>query len=216
MAQTESARLYGYYRSSTSYRTRIALNLKGIAFEHIDIRLDRGAQLESEFTAMNPMNAVPVLEMDSLRLIQSPAILEYLEEQYPDPRLLPTPTPARQRVRELAALVGCDIHPVNNLRVLKFLRSEHHADDQAIATWYRHWINAGFAAYETLLTQTDRAEGYCVGETTSLAEVFLIPQIYNASRFEVDMTPYPEIASIDSRCASDPAFSAAHPDRFKP
>jgi maleylpyruvate isomerase len=151
-----------------------------------------------------------------LSLLQSPAILDYLEEHYPDPRLLPEPAPARQRVRELSALVGCDIHPVNNLRVLKYLRREFEADDARIAEWYRHWIAEGFSAYEKLLGATDRTAGFCVGAATSMAEIYLLPQIYNARRFDLDMTPYPRIAEIEARCLDLSEFRNAHPDQSKP
>lgn len=216
MAESTSVRLLGYYRSSTTYRTRIALNLKGIAFESIDVRLDRGAQHDDAFTQKNPMAAVPVLEIDGLELLQSPAIIDYLEEHYPEPGLLPSDTAPRQRVRELSALIGCDIHPVNNLRILQHLRAEFGADTEAIGAWNRHWMSKGFSAFEALLNRTERTPGYCVGEDTTVAECFLLPQLYNARRFDVDLARYPGIVEIERRCLAERAFIDAHPDQFKP
>ncbi|MEL6367089.1 MAG: maleylacetoacetate isomerase [Pseudomonadota bacterium] len=216
MTESSSVRLLGYYRSSTTYRTRIALNLKGIAFESIDIRLDRGAQHDDAFMQMNPMAAVPVLEIDGLELLQSPAIIDYLEEHYPAPALLPSDTVPRQRVREFSALIGCDVHPVNNLRILQYLRAEFGADTESINAWNRHWMSKGFTAFEALLNGTDRAPGYCVGDRTTIAECFLLPQLYNARRFEVDLARYPEISKIEHRCLNETAFIHAHPDQFKP
>ncbi|MEO0363874.1 MAG: maleylacetoacetate isomerase [Pseudomonadota bacterium] len=211
-----TAKLHGYYRSSTTYRTRIALNLKGIEFESVDVRLDKGAQHTDEFHARNPMGAVPVLEIDDLQLLQSPAIIDYLEEQYPTPALLPAHAMPRQRAREFSALIGCDIHPVNNLRILNHLRSEYDADSTAIGRWNRHWMSAGFTAFETLLGVTEREAAFCVGDQITMAECYLIPQLYNARRFELDLTPFPCIVEVERHCLEHPAFVAAHPDRFKP
>ena len=147
------AALYGYYRSSTSYRLRILLNLKGIAHDIRPVALDRGEQLEPAFRALNPMGGVPVLEIDGLRLVQAPAMIDYIEERYGEPALLPDASAPRQRVREITSLVACDIHPLNNLRVLKHLRAEYGLDDDAVGTWYRHWIDAGFGALERMIGQ---------------------------------------------------------------
>lgn len=208
--------LYGYYFSSTSYRTRIALNLKGLDYDTIDIRLDRGAQLEDDFRAVNPMAAVPVLDIDGRRLVQSPAILDYLDEHYPAPQLLPTDIDQRQRVREISALIACDIHPVNNLRVLKYLRAKHGCGDDDIGSWYRHWIRQGFKPLEQMLAQTSTAQRFAVGDSVSLADVYLVPQVANARRFAVDLADYPTLAAIDAHCQQLPAFAAAHPGRHAP
>ena len=206
----KTATLYGYYRSSTSYRLRIMLALKGIDYDTRVVRLDRGEQHEEGFTALNPMGAVPVVAIDGRMLVQSPAIIDYLEEQYREPALLPDDIDDRQRVREVVALIACDIHPVNNLRVLQRLRRVHGLNDEQIADWYRHWIDVGFSALETMLGGgTPR---YCVADTLSLAEVYLVPQIYNARRFDVDMGDYPALQAIDAQCADIAAFRDAHPD----
>lgn len=208
------ATLYGYYRSSTSYRLRILLNLKDIAHRTMAVALDKGEQRDAAFLAINPMGGLPVLEIDGLRLVQSPAIIDYIEEHYATPRLLPGAIEPRQRVREIASLVACDIHPLNNLRVLKHLRGTYDADDAAIAAWYRHWIDAAFPALEQMVTANDSA-AFCVGESVTLADVYLVPQIYNATRFDVDMTAYPQLARIAAHCNTLPAFADAHPDRHR-
>lgn len=207
----KTATLYGYYRSSTSYRLRIMLALKGIDYRTEVVRLDRGEQHDDSFTALNPMGAVPVVGIDGRMLVQSPAIIDYLEEQYREPALLPDDVDDRQRVREIVALIACDIHPVNNLRVLQRLRRMHGLNDEQIGDWYRHWIDKGFAALETMIGGD--ATRFCVGDKQTLAEVYLVPQIYNARRFDVDMGNYPGLQSIDAHCAGIAAFVDAHPDR---
>ncbi|MEL7310093.1 MAG: maleylacetoacetate isomerase [Pseudomonadota bacterium] len=211
-----TTRLHGYYRSSTTYRTRIAMNLKGLPFEAIDVRLDLGAHRQADFLAENPMGAVPVVEIDGMKLLQSPAILDYLEETYPEPLLLPSDVRQRQRVRELSALIACDIHPINNLRVLKHLGATYGANQEQIAQWNRHWMSIGFDGFQTLLEETPRQSGYCVGEQITLAEVYLLPQVYNARRFDLDLSAYPLIEEIEAHCLTLSAFKDAHPDRFKP
>ena len=206
--------LHGYYRSSTSYRLRILLNLKRIAHEIVPVALDRGEQLAPSFRALNPMGGVPVLEIDGLRLVQAPAMIDYIEERYAEPRLLPEAPEPRQRVREITSLVACDIHPLNNLRVLKHLRATCAADDAAIGAWYRHWIALGFDALERMVDPTAAAP-YAVGGRLSLAEIYLVPQIYNARRFDVDMSVYPKLEAIDAHCTAQDAFAAAHPDRHR-
>ncbi|MFK8053181.1 MAG: maleylacetoacetate isomerase [Woeseiaceae bacterium] len=208
--------LYGYYFSSTSYRARILLNLKQLTYDTIDIRLDKGAQHDAEFKSLNPMGAVPVLKVGELSLVQSQAISDYLDETYPEPRLVPLEAEPRQRVREITALISCDIHPVNNLRVLKHLRSEHQFDDSKIAAWYRLWIEQGFGALESLLQATSDSGRFCVGDMVSMADVFLIPQIANARRFDIPLDQYPTIVSIDKHCQTIPAFADAHPSRHVP
>lgn len=203
--------LHGYFRSGTSYRTRIALNLKGLAYEQDGIDLRAGEQKSAAFLALNPQGLVPALEADGLVLTQSPAILEWLEETRPEPPLLPADPAGRARVRAMAALVACDIHPLNNLRVLKALKADFGADQAATDAWAGHWINAGFAALEMMIAE--HGEGWCYGATPTLADCCLIPQVYSAGRFNVDLTPFPHIRAVAEAGAAHPAIAAAHPDR---
>jgi maleylacetoacetate isomerase len=206
-------KLYGYYRSSTSYRTRIVLNLKGIDYDYAPVALDRGEQQTEAFRELNAMGAVPALESDDGLFVQSPAIIEYLEERHPEPPLLPADPAGRARVREVAALIACDIHPVNNLRVMRYI-GEHYGQDRAgIAEWYAHWIRAGFGPLERLLADRSDAGRHCIGDALTLAEAYLVPQVYNARRFGVPLDDYPTIVSVDAHCTALPAFAAAHPDR---
>lgn len=206
-------RLHGYYRSSTSYRTRIVLNLKGLAFDYVPVALDQGEQQSDRFRALNPMGGVPALENDEGVFVQSPAIIEYLEESYPEPALLPADRIGRARVREIAALIACDIHPVNNLRIMKYIGANYGQDKAGIATWYAHWIHAGFAPLEKLLAERSTEGRYCVGDAVSIADAYLVPQVYNARRFDVPLDDYPLIVSIDGHLSTLPEFQAAHPDR---
>jgi len=202
--------LHGYWRSGTSYRTRIGLNLKGLSYEQAPIDLRTGAQKSSTYLALNPQGLVPALEVDGLVLTQSPAILEWLEETYPEPALMPHDTDGRAVVRAMAALVGCDIHPLNNLRVLKAIKALG-ADEAAVEAWTQGWINDGFVALEALVAV--HGKGWCYGDQPTLADCYLIPQIYSAQRFKVDMSAYPLLAAIAEKAADHPAFEAAHPDR---
>jgi maleylpyruvate isomerase len=203
--------LHNFFRSGTSHRLRIALNLKGLDYEYIAVDLRREEHLEAAFKALNPQGLVPALVADDAVLIQSPAIIEWLEERYPAPALLPSDLQARARVRALAAIVGCDIHPINNRRILEYLRKQLGQDEAAINTWCSTWISAGFDALEALL-QADPARGdFCFGNAPTLADVYLVPQVEGARRFKVDLTPYPIIQSIDQACARLPAFQKAAP-----
>lgn len=206
--------LYDYYRSSAAYRVRIALNLKGIQVEQLAINLMPGIdeQLSDDYRTINPQGRVPYYCEGDFRLGQSPAILEYLEERYPEPALLPTETYARARVRQLASLIACDIHPLNNLSVLKYLKNELGADKEAVDSWYSHWINEGFGAFEAMLVSGEQSGRFCYGDTISMADVYLIPQVYNARRFNVDLTPFPTIISIDAECQKLEAFQQAAPE----
>lgn len=208
--------LHGYYFSSTSYRARILLNLKALAYESRQIRLDQGQQHEPAFRALNPMGAVPVMEIDGMALTQSPAIHDYIEERFPEPPLLPTDQPRRQRVREITSLIACDMHPVNNLSVLKKLRADWQFNDDDIALWYAHWIRRGFGALETLLKTTTDAGEFCVADQVTMADVFLIPQVANARRFDIPLDDYPTIAAIDAHCRTLAAFEQAHPQHHAP
>ncbi len=207
-------RLYDYWRSSAAYRVRIALGLKGLAFEQAPVNLAPAvsAQRSPAFTGVNVEGRVPVLEHDGERLSQSLAIIEYLDERFPTPPLLPAAPLERARVRALALLVACDVHPLNNLSVLGYLRDPLGADADAVNTWYRHWVHRGFDALEARLAAGPRSR-FCAGEAPGLADVVLVPQVYNAERFECDMSRYPTIARINRECLALPAFDAARPER---
>jgi len=205
-------KLYGYYRSSASYRIRIILNLKQLQHEHTAIMLNLGEQHDDTFKTINPMGLVPVLETDGQSLAQSPAIAEYLEERNPEPALLPAGHIERARVREMMHTIGCEIHPLQNLRVLKHLRAEFSQDDAGIERWCQKWMGEGFSAFEQLACSRSANGRFAFGSEVSLADVWLIPQVYNARRFKLDLTPFPTIVSIDEHCQAMPEFSAAHPD----
>src|SRR5271169_5840805 len=180
-------KLYGFFRSSAAFRVRIALNLKQLPYETIAIHLRRNEQANPQYRALNPQGLVPTLEDDDgQRLIQSLAIIEYLDEVHPAPPLLPPGAADRARVRALAEIVACDIHPINNLRVLRYLTHSLGHDEAAIASWYNHWIDAGFQALENLLAEDRRTGVFCHGETPGLADVALVPQVVNAERYRLD------------------------------
>ena len=204
-------KLFGFFRSSAAFRVRIALNLKGLAYEDAFIHLRRGDQRGADFLAVNPQGLVPALEIDGNTLIQSQAIVEYLDETHPEPPLLPSDFAGRARVRALAAVVACDIHPINNLRVLRYLSRELGHDQGAIETWYNHWIAAGFGAFERLLTTDPRTGRLCHGDRPGLADIVLVPQVVNAERYRLDLTPYPTVVRIHDACMQLDAFAAAHP-----
>jgi maleylacetoacetate isomerase len=206
-------KLYTYFRSSAAYRVRIALNLKGLPYEAVPVHLVKhgGEQLAEEYRALNPSALVPTFQDDGATITQSMAIAEYLEETYPAVPLLPAGPLARARERELAQMVACDIHPVNNLRILRYLVRTLGVGDDAKNEWYRHWVREGFAAFESQLARDPAPGRFCHGDTPTIADCFLVPQVYNAARFDVDMAPYPRIAAIDAACAELPAFIAAHP-----
>lgn len=203
--------LHGYWRSGTAYRTRIALNLKGINYEQQGVDLRTGAQKSPAYLALNPQGLVPALEVDGLILTQSPAILEWLEEAHPRPALLPADPAARARVRAMAAIIGCDVHPLNNLRVTKALKADFGADQPAIDAWAATWILTGFQALERLVEH--HGDGWAFGVTPTLADCYLIPQIYSAHRFNVPLEAFPRLRAIETAAAAHPAFAAAHPDR---
>ena len=203
--------LYGYFRSGTSHRTRIALNLKGLDYDDIAINLAQDEQLEDAFKAINPQGLVPVLRADDLLLYQSPAILEWLEEAYPEHALLPQDAAGRMYVRALSAMIGCDIHPINNRRILQYLRNELSVDKEAVIAWCNRWITEGFAALETRLAADKNRGQFCYGDRPTFADCYLIPQVSSARRFEVDLTPYPNIVAIDTHCRTLKAFADADP-----
>jgi len=203
--------LHNFFRSGTSHRLRIALNLKGLHYDYVAVDLRKNAHQSAAFKALNPQGLVPALVDADLVLTQSVAIIEWLEERYPTPALLPVDVNDRARVRALAAIVGCDIHPVNNKRILDTLRASFNADDTAVNVWCATWISTGFAALETLL-QADASRGaFCFGNAPTIADVYLIPQVESARRFKVDLTQYPAIVAIDRACAQLPAFARAAP-----
>ncbi len=203
--------LHGYWRSGTSYRTRIALNLKGLVYEIRPVNLLAGDQGRAPYRELDPQGLVPALETPDGVLIQSPAILEWLEDAHPAPPLLPSDSRGRAEVRAMAALVGCDIHPLNNLRVLRMLKRELSASDEQISAWEARWIGDGFTALETLIAR--RGQGFSWGSSPTLADCYLVPQVYAAERFGVDLGPYPLIREVAERCRATSAFAAAHPDR---
>jgi maleylacetoacetate isomerase len=204
-------KLYSYFRSSAAYRTRIALNLKGVAFETMPVHLTRngGEQHASEFRAVNPQKRVPALALDTGEvLLQSLAIMEYLDEVYPDPPLLPKDPIERAHVRAVAQIIACDIHPLNNLGPLSYLRHTLKADQSAIQEWYRHWITAGFEAVEALI----RPAPYAFGRHVTVADICIVPQVANARRFNVPLDRFPGIVAADAAAAKLSAFDAARPD----
>ena len=204
--------LHGYWRSGTSYRTRIALNLKGLTYETAPVDLRTGAQKSDAYLALNPQGLVPALETgDGLVLTQSPAILEWLEEMHPTPALLPSSAADRACVRAMAALIGCDIHPLNNLRVLGALRKDFDADQAATDAWAARWIVSGFDALEALVARD--GGDFCFGDAPTLADCYLIPQLYSARRFNVDTAAWRSLTAIETHALAQPAFAAAHPDR---
>lgn len=209
--------LYSYFRSSAAYRLRIALHLKGLAFDTVPVHLLKGGgeQLQSAYRAINPAALVPALQIDAdndgTTLTQSLAIMEYLDETHPQPPLLPADALGRARVRALALTVACDIHPLNNLRVLTYLSGELQASGDARNAWARHWMALGFATLEQHLAN-DAATGLCChGDTPTLADCCVVPQVFNARRFELDLAPYPTLVRIAEHCEALPAFIAAHP-----
>ncbi len=204
-------KLYNFFRSGTSHRLRIALNLKGLQTEYLPVDLRTEQHLQAAFKAINPQGFVPALVDGDQVLIQSPAIIEWLEEKYPNPPLLPADAQQRARVRALAAIVGCDIHPINNRRILEYLRHQFKADEAAINAWCATWITAGFDAFEALLV-ADKARGdFCFGSQPGLADVYLVPQVESARRFKVDMSRWPLISAVDAACMKLEAFERAAP-----
>lgn len=205
--------LYSYYRSSAAYRVRIALNLKRIEYRTctINLRSDSSEQSQADFLSLNPQGLVPALKIGETIITQSSAIIEYVEEVYPQPRLLPENSGDRAYIRSLAQIIACDIHPLNNLRVLNYLES-YGQDEDAKWVWYRHWIQEGFKAYEELLRRNHSNGFFCFGDTPCLADVFLIPQVYNAKRFQCELKQFPLITGIYDNCRCLMPFSQAAPE----
>lgn len=204
--------LHNYFRSSTSYRVRIALELKGLGYRYIAHHLRHGGQRAPEYLAVNPQGLVPALIWkDGTMLSQSLAIIEFLDETVPEPPLLPADALGRARVRMLSQMIACDIHPVNNLRILTALRTQHGAGDEDINNWFRHWVNETFGPLEKLLAESPETGTYCHGERVGIADICLAAQVANNGRFGVDMAPYPTIRRISEACMALPAFQKAAP-----
>lgn len=207
--------LYSYWRSSAAFRVRIALNLKGLHYETRAVHLvrDGGEQHSPAYVALNPQQLVPVLVDGDKVMTQSMAIAEYLDETHPHPPLLPADAAGKARVRAMAQIVGCDIHPIGNLRVLQQIGSQFGADDEQKGIWMRHWIAAGFQALETVLANSKETGRYCNGDTPGLADLCLVPQVYNARRWKTPLEGYPTILRIDAACMELDAFKAAMPEQ---
>ena len=209
--------LYTYFRSSAAYRVRIALNIKRLEadYRYVHLLRDGGEHRKQGYHKLNPQERVPVLVDGGVPVTQSLAILEYLEEIHPNPPLLPDDIADRAWVRSLAQIVACDIHPLNNLGVLKYLENEFGVDEAARRKWYRHWIHQGFKAMEEILSKDPRVKTYCFGTKVTVADICLVPQVYNAKRFGMDMSPYPTIARINDACLELPTFAKAAPEKQK-
>ncbi len=208
-------KLYTYYRSSAVWRVRIALALKRLDYEPVSVHLTRdgGEQHEASFRARNPQGLVPLLEDGGVRIAQSLAIIDYLDETHPEPPLLPDDPAARAQVRSLALSIACEIHPLNNLRVLQHITGPMGLDDDAKLAWYQHWIALGFEAVEALLPSDAPGRGVCFGDAPTLADLCLVPQVFNANRFSCDLAPYPKIRAVNEQLLERPAFAETHPAR---
>jgi maleylpyruvate isomerase len=204
--------LYTYFRSSAAYRVRIALNLKGLQAEQVYVHLRKGDQKAADYLKLNPQGVVPTLVDGNAAIGQSLAIIEYLDEVHPQPALLPFDPVARARVRQLALLVACEIHPLNNLKVLNYLTGDMGLGEDKRLEWYRHWIDEGLTALEDLLASSPDTGAFCHGDSPGLVDVCLVPQIYNARRFDIDIAPWPTVARINENCLGLDAFAAAAPD----
>jgi maleylpyruvate isomerase len=207
-------KLYGYFRSSAAFRARIALNLKGIACEavHLDMRPPAAAHRTPEFLAVNPQGLVPTLEHEGATIAQSLAIIEYLDEIQPQPPFLPASPAARARVRSMALAIACDIHPLNNLRVLSYLRAPLAHDEDTVNAWYRHWIAEGFRGLEEEAKRSSGDGRHMFGTAITVADICIVPQMYNARRFKCDLEPYPTLRAISAHLESLPAFAKAAPE----
>lgn len=205
-------KLYGYFRSSAAYRVRIALNLKNVEYELAPVHLRKGEQRAADYLALNPQGFTPTLVDTDRPLTQSLAILEYLDEAYPEPKLLPFTLEEKARVRAIALAIACDIHPINNLRILSHLKTLGQSEEE-VAAWYNKWIAEGFDALETMLAKDKWTGTYCHGDHVTMADVCLVPQVVNAGRFNLDLGPWPTIRRIADACGQLPAFQKAHPSQ---
>jgi maleylpyruvate isomerase len=208
-------KLYTFFRSSASYRVRIALNLKGVVYEQVPIHLRRGGgeQFAASYTAINPQALVPSLEDDGRLLTQSLAIIEYLEDRFPKPPLLPADPAERAQVRGMALVVACEIHPIQNLRVLVYLKNNLQQSEEDLNRWARHWIDLGLSALEQMTSSVSKRSQFCFGDTPTLADICLVPQLANARRFGCDLSAYPTLLQIENACTALPAFANAAPEK---
>jgi maleylacetoacetate isomerase len=205
-------KLYTFYRSSAAYRVRLALNIKRLTCEHIPKAFAKNEHRAPDYLALNPQGLIPALEHDGAVLSQSLAIIEFLDEKYPDPPLLPAEPLARAQIRSISLAIACDIHPLNNLRVLNYLRRELQQSDDRVNAWYRHWITVGFTGLEQQVRAYSGGARFCHGDALSIADICLVPQVYNARRFNTDLTPFPTLVAISTHLESLPAFAAARPE----
>jgi maleylacetoacetate isomerase len=205
-------KLYTFFRSSAAFRVRIALNLKGLQYESLPKAFARNEHRAPEYLALNPQGLIPALATDGVVLSQSLAIIEYLNERHPTPPLLPEDPIDRARVRSMAMAIACEIHPLNNLRVLNYLRDSLQQDDAGVGTWYRHWVSEGFRGLEVQAREFSAKGRYCFGDAVSIADVLLVPQMFNARRFKTDLTPFPTLVGISTHLEALPAFAAARPE----
>jgi maleylacetoacetate isomerase len=204
--------LYTFFRSSAAFRVRIALNVKGCRYESISKAFAKNEHRTTEYLAINPQGLIPALEVDEQVLTQSLAIIEYLEETRPDPPLLPSTPAARAQVRAMTLAIACEIHPLNNLRVLNYLRQQFAQNDDGVNAWYRHWVAEGFKGLEVMVQEFSKAKRYCYGDALSMADIALAPQLYNARRFKCDLSAYPTLVAIGEHLETLPAFAAARPE----
>lgn len=205
-------KLYNFFRSSAAFRARIALNLKGVAYETISKAFAKNEHRAADYLALNPQGLIPALAIDGSVISQSLAIIEYLNDRYPEPPFLPADALARAHVRSMALAIACDIHPLNNLRVLNYLRQDLAQDEDGVNRWYRHWVSTGFQGLEQQVATHSPAKRHCFGDSLSLADICLVPQVYNARRFNVDLTPFPTLVAISTHLESWPAFATARPE----
>ncbi len=208
-------KLYNYFRSSAAYRVRIALNLKNLPYEYASVHLlrDGGMQFAEPFRTLNPQQLVPLLEQDGFQVGQSLAIIEYLDEKFPNTPLMPGTAEGRARVRQLSLAIACDIHPLQNLRVLKYLTGKLGVSEDDKAGWLKHWLGLGLQALETDLTRADTRGKFCYGDRPTMADCALVPQMFSASRFGVDISPYPTLRAIYAECEALEPIAAAHPSK---
>jgi maleylacetoacetate isomerase len=204
--------LYTFFRSSAAFRVRIALNIKGLQYNSISKALAKNEHRSEDYLLINPQGLIPALEADGNLLSQSLAIIEYLEETHPTPPLLPKEPGARAKVRAMSLAIACEIHPLNNLRVLNYLRQQFGQNDEGVNTWYRHWVAEGFAGLETMVREASWTKRYCYGDALSMADVLLVPQMFNARRFKCNLEPYPTLVAISEHLETLPAFEAARPE----
>lgn len=205
-------KLYTFFRSSAAFRVRIALNVKGLQYQSLPRAFAKNEHRAPDYLALNPQGLIPALATDGVVLSQSLAIIEYLNDRHPTPPLLPPDPIDRARVRSMALAIACEIHPLNNLRVLNYLRGELRQDDAAVNAWYRHWVTEGFKGLELQAREFSAAGRYCFGDALSLADICLAPQMFNARRFDTDLTAFPTLVGISSHLESLPAFAAARPE----